>query len=393
MDFKELLARYQEGLTNEEETQYIEKELAKQEAIENYLAEQINIDFKEKLDSSSQDETQKVQRLVSSRLRRLVLIAVLIVVLMAISVFGVLSPLVDYLYYQPDEVTVGQHFQDITFDLMAFTELNLPGYALRGMVATESLGFGEYHVHYGRLNLFTQETHPVNIKIKRDSRFGTFEDFFGSNYFNFGFLTVRDPQTEHFNHLKDQKQRLTHHLEQLHPVAYVSAYATFEYDLTMNELEDLKRQYPDLDFAWVGVRTHSDAEHVPFLIGFNPNPNAGSMPADKPSMETYPFFRLVDWISSEYMRPTGSNAKGYEQHYLSLLRYMIDREEAVAVLDHSQHKTHFYKEALTHALEEGVTTYGVLVFGNAEDLLPFIQDPLIKTLEIDQVIASKRYLE
>lgn len=41
---------------------------------------------------------------------------------------------------------------------------------------------------------------------------------------------------------------------------------------------------------------------------------------------------------------------------------------------------------------QGIKTFVVLVYANAEDLIKLVENESIKTIELDQVMASKRYL-
>ena len=285
-----------------------------------------------------------------------------------------------------------EHNSDIFFDLTAFTELNLPGYAITGIVGAESLGFGMYNIYFGRRNLFTKEVNNIFVKIKRDNRIGTFEDFFGEHYLNF--LAVREPNVFEPQHIKNQKERVINHVKQLNAISYASAYITFEEDLTMEEVYEMSMKYPDVKFAWVGIRTAPKDEVVQYLTGFPIDPNAGSVADDRPDKDKYLAFQLLDWLRSN---STGSRQKsiwpkGYELHYTSLLRYMIDRKEAVNVLDYNNLKTEYYQSALDYVEEHGVKTFGVLVYANAEDLMELIENESVKTVELDQVMASKRYI-
>jgi hypothetical protein len=84
--------------------------------------------------------------------------------------------------------------------------------------------------------------------------------------------------------------------------------------------------------------------------------------------------------------------KAYTNHYISLLKYVNDRPKAVKALDLYQPKMQRYTDALNYAKKNGVKTYGVLVYAEAGDLLEFINNEKIKTIEIDNVLASKRYI-
>jgi len=294
VNFKDLLDKYKDGTATEEEKKLVELEIEKYEAMEDYFSEDFNIDFKASFENENQkDETIQLKKSINKRLRKVVISSVAAVMIIMLSIFYVISPIIDSMYYNPSKVSLAQHFSDLYFDLGVLTELNLPGYALRGPAVSESLGFGNHNIYFNRVNLFTQESNNVSAKIKRNRRIGTFEDFFGDNFFGYGFQIVKDPNLYEFNHFKDQKERVMNHVNQLNPVSYVSAYITFENDLTIEEYVELSRKYSNLSLKWVGVRTAPQDEVVRDLTGFNPNPNDGSVSGETPDSDKYPYLQLV----------------------------------------------------------------------------------------------------
>lgn len=394
MKFKELMDKYKKGISSEKEKKLVEQEIEKYETIEEYLAEKLDMDFMTIRESDNQkEETIKIKKSVNSRLRKVVLTSVAVVLIMVLGIFFIVSPIIDSLYYNPSEVSMGEHLSNIYFDLTAFTELNLPGYAIAGIVGSESLGFGEYNIYFGRHNIFTGETNNISTKIKRDMRIGNYEDFFGENYFNFGFETIRNPDFFESQHVKEKKERVMDHIKKLSPVSYVSVYLTFEKDLTMEEFYDMAMKYSDIKFAWIGIRTAPKNEAVEYITGFSAIPNAGSIAGDRLDEDRYPAFQLVDWLRSN-TKPRNQSIwpESYELHYTSLLRYMITRKEAVNALDHNPLKSQYYQSALDYVEEHGVKTFGVLVYANAEDIMGLVENESIKTVELDQVMASRRYI-
>lgn len=55
--------------------------------------------------------------------------------------------------------------------------------------------------------------------------------------------------------------------------------------------------------------------------------------------------------------------------------------------------TEYYQSALGYVEENGVKTFGLLVYANAENIIELIENEKIKTVELDQVMASKRYID
>ena len=393
MSFKELLKKYKVGTASPEEAKIVDQEIEKFEALEEYLTE----DFEESFPAPFEKEADaqggsSIQKSVNKRLRKVVAASVAAVMLLYLSIFYILSPIVDAMYYNPSRVSVGKHHSDLFFDLKAFTELNLPGYAVRGLVLSDRLGFGQHRIFFDRTNLFTQENQNVSAVIRRNSRIGSHEDFFGDSYFNFSFQIVRDPNLYEFDLYKNQKERVMNHVYQLHPTAYTSAYITFERDLSIEDYSELARKYNKVSFRWVGVRTAPADEPARYLTGFNPNPNDGSVTGDTADPKKYPYLQLVDWLSEKNNLSRYGMAEGYRLHYTSLLRFMADRPSAVRALEFAPEKSDYYQSALSYVEEKGVNVFGVLVYADSKDLIELVENEDIKTVELDSVLASRRYI-
>lgn len=396
MNYRELIKRYKEGLVSEEEKRIIEQEIEKYEAIEEYISDKIDMDFDDLTFSINNDknkeEAESIKKSVNRRLRKVVITSVAIVIALVIGIFCIISPIIDSFYYNPAKVSVGSKDSDINFDLYAFSELNIPGYSISSNVNIEKLGFGGYTISFFRRNLFTQEDDYVTTKIKGDIKINDYTEAIlnkGSD-----FISVRYPEGMSLEQVDRQKSKVVNHIMQLNPVSYVSANLTFEKDLTMKELHELELKYPEIEFIWAGIRTPQNSIRND-LIGIHLLSSNSLLLTDKLVEEKYPAFHIMEWL----VNPAGYEssdlsleAKAYELHYKSLLQYMVDREEATDVIDYSD-KLQYYKSALEFAEENGVKTYGVLIYSNAEKLIELVENESIKTVELNEVMASKKYLK
>lgn len=396
MDFKDLLNKYKEGNASAEQIKFVEEELNKHELIQEYLCEGYDITFEKDtfkedvLKGNVKEETALVKRSVNKRLKKVIVASVSIVFLILFAIFYLISPILNNFYYNPSEKTVGRYNQDLYFDLRAFTELNLPGYTLNNAYS-ESSGFGAYNIYFQRRNLFTGDVKNINAKIKRNVKIGSFEDFFETSYL--GFAGITQPGTNESEFLKGQKDRVINHIDELNPVSYISAYITFENDLTMKEFDELNKKYNNkISFKWVGVRIVGKGEPINYLSGFIPEPNDQSVTNDSADKDKYPALQLVDIMMDENNDNKYNMEVVYTKHFISLLKYMVDREKAVKVLDENNNKMEYYKDTLNYVENNGVNTYGVLVCGEARDLLEFINNEKVKTIEIDNVSPSKKYI-
>lgn len=393
MKFKELLDKYKNGIATDEEKMMIEEELEKHENIEEYLNEKIDINFLSlEKDQGRIDDNISIKKSVNNRLRASVFKTLSIVIISVIIIVFILSPIMGNFYYNPSKISVGKKNSNIEFDLKAFTDLNLPGYKLASSVDIHSLGFGVYDIWFYRRNLYTQENNNISLKIKRDELSTTSENNFTEMYINF--MSIKHPHFITDIETAQQKERVLDHIKKLSPVSYTSTYITFYEDLTMDELRDLQGKYTDVDFIWAGIRTSNPSEPINTITGFGLNFSGDPVAYDKPDEEKYPAFNFLDWTSSGSGKVSTTSiwAVGYDLHYRSLLKYMIDREEAVNVFFYNNLKTEYYQSSLDYVEEHGVKTFGILAYANAEDIIELIEDEDIRTVELDQVTASKRFI-
>ena len=92
MNFKELLDRYKNGTATEEEIKLVKREIEKYEAIEEYLAEKMDLDFISlKEDEKLKEETIGIKKSVNRRLRRVVIASVSIVLAIILGIFFIIS--------------------------------------------------------------------------------------------------------------------------------------------------------------------------------------------------------------------------------------------------------------------------------------------------------------
>lgn len=398
MDYKIIMKRYKEGTATEEEKRQIEEELEKFQELETYLSEALDEELLQEENDQEEYrerevlETKKIRTSVNKKLFQMGVLSALVIVLLYVGIFHGMSSLVDKFYYQPNKESVGNLDYDSSFDLYAINALNSPGVST-STVWVDTHGFGAYELYYTLRDGFTGETSNIHKRLQRGEVVYTQSDpIYGRNFFQ----SIRLPNDEAY--LAQRKNAVVAHLEALNGVTYVSLEVTFTKNLTMEELYALEEKYEDLDFQWAGIVTGETLETTKEFIGI-PLLNSharSSIMGDEKVLNTYPGLFLKDWL----VHPVGRSAhekplvaEGYEVHYKSLLDYLIQREEAVRVFEYREEKTLFYEEARAYAEDKGVETYGVVIYGEVEDLLLLGGDDLVKSLEFHGALVSRSNLK
>jgi hypothetical protein len=205
-------------------------------------------------------------------------------------------------------------------------------------------------------------------------------------------MDIRQPDIDRNGFAERQNKEVINHIKQLNPVSYISAYVLLKEDLSVKQFDELSSKYNDkVSFKWIGVRTGSEERPIDFLSGFNPNLNDGSVSSVSADKNKYPYLQLVDFMTVENNKPYSSSpmVEAYTKHFISLLKYVNDRENAVRALENNSSKVDYYKNALNYVNKNGINIYGGLVYGEATDLLEFISNEKIKAIEINNVLPSK----
>lgn len=394
MDYKDLMKRYKLNQVSEEEKLLVEKEIEKYEAMEEYFSE--NLDDELGLLESNGDgernhnETAELKKSVDHRLRKVIIKSVLIAMGLWISVFFILSPLIDAFFYNPQKVSVGELENDVTFDLAAVTELNMPGISASTVFADRK-GFGAYHITYSYLDHFTGNFNEVNHVIKRGKIVSSRRD-----------PVLRFDPFENLRYYSNQKEILEElnenartHVDEMNPVSYGSFSIGFEEDLTLEELVELEEKYENIEFMWAAIRTSENDEDVQERLGIQLFGNRLMSPVtgDEKIGEKYPAFSMMNWMVRSQIDAENakSMAEGYKQHYLSLLQYVVDRGKNLEMIEERENKRMIYENALRYAENEGVKVYGLVVYSEMRNIKEFIENENLKLFDINGALALRSY--
>ena len=96
----------------------------------------------------------------------------------------------------------------------------------------------------------------------------------------------------------------------------------------------------------------------------------------------YPYLELG------YIGGGAYSADIYENHFKSLVKYMIDNKDFIE-LQHPNAHTFTYEDTLKYVEKNGVKSYGVLVNGSKDSILKLRENKFVYNLNIDDVKASR----
>lgn len=387
MTYKELLLLYKNQELPKEQREQIEKEIEKQEAINEYLFdnEQVpefsELEFIEEKDKAKQSfDEKRFLKMIKKSIRRAFLklgigvgVAAIAVVL-AVTVFinNVLPTIIEGRYYNPAHIVgiveeTKNETNKMTLDTAVYTELFNPGY-YRIKVNVKNEGGGNYDIH-------------IPQKFSENGQFrdvyGTVEkgklNLFGENIYKAPYKSVfATEETEGLlssvagNGAAGDTETAKRKLEDLNESDYYVGFVTLDKVMTYDEFVKWC-EATEVSPRWSAMcRQQEPGEYVAKdIIGFNVISSSGALGYER---EEYPYLvyndlmevveEFPEFVSSEYM----------EIHVKSMLGYMADNEDFCNMVGSAFPQSE-YERFINSIDEYGIHTYGFAVVTQKSELL------------------------
>lgn len=380
MKFKELFEKYLNSKTSPEETEIVENEIEKNEIINEYLAEKIDLRItgeRELLDddnSASEDKEiiKNIQKSINRKLSIAALSAVLIVLLIFLSTKYIVSPLMDASYYNPSK-KMGEFINKVTMDMAAFTELHFPG-TITYNAEAEPLGFGSYNIKISQDDIFKGSRIVYEGKIEKGAKKYLQRDFYRFPYVNAFHYEIYGNEGDIDSNVQMEE------LNALPESSVAKVYVSFKKDITIEEVSSLMDKYNSLNFVWVAVRPSQEREPAP-QFGFEPSGVGVVFERGIIDDTKYPYFELANDTSLPH------RAEVLETHFKSLLKYMADNNSFLKIFEIPV-DVETYTDTLQYIESNGVKSYGVLVMGRSSEILKLGKDPIVNGMMIDDIKLS-----
>lgn len=395
MSFKDIYEKYINNEASEEEIKIVEEEIEKNEIISEHLCNKIDDDLfnvNSNIDTSHLDENHEIKssgynkknneedillKNINRKIRNKFLKAVLASVVIVISILAgakyIVSPMMDSKYYNPSTERGDFSTQFLT-DISVFTELHFPG-VITSYTNEESLGYGKYNVKITQSNTFKNTETTYDGVINKGNL-----EYIESDFYKYPVMNVFKYGVYPFDDAFDDAKLELEELKQLPSTSQVSAYISFNEDIDMKEITKMIEKYDDLYFSWVGIRTcDKNIQQLP-QMGFESS-GSGIILEGFENSEDYPYLELAN-IDKAY------SADIYENHFKSLVKYMIDNKDFIE-LQHPNAHTFTYEDTLKYVEKNGVKSYGVLVNGSKDSILKLRENKFVYNLNIDDVKVSR----
>lgn len=312
-------------------------------------------------------ELRAIQKSIRKRNWKIIAISVVLAAVLVWSCVNIFIPAAEKAYWDPFDCTVCEGVSDVELVLSAYTELFQPGWEVSSVYSGRN-GFASYDLNIIRYDLAKAEfSYMTGTLIKDelgwDSRF--IREGAAINHFDrasFPFYAMFD----------DQKQAVLEKLQELPEYVTVEAAVSFSSDLDMQQLLLLREEY-DLPITWVAIRNAPMDEQKTPLCGMD------AFCGGRVNFivnETYPQF-YVDTAANPGF---AFAATDLEQHFKSLLQFSSDRLEAGRGARVYGGDRNYYAEVLEYVEENGVMSYGCMVFTSPQTLLELLEDERISQI-------------
>lgn len=368
MTFKDAMAHYRAGTATPEERKLVEEELEKSQLVADYLDEQWAEEPLPPLDAPA-GEIQQVRKKLRRHSLTLVLTSVaLAAALLLGTIYGVI-PALEKQYWDPNEQTLGQQFfTDFDITLDAYAELFCPELTIL-QTFSKRTGFASHELNI-RYELSGQSPSYAIAQLERDTLTLPMELLDQSvllNIFERGSYPTYPDTPETLSWTRES-------LEKLPDFVSVTAAVSFSEDWSMDRLLAFASSLDEQShIGWVGIRHYpSDIQFYP-LCGIKPFEGGTVLETESAD---YPFLNIkgIDSLTAEQM----------QQHFLSQLRWSLDRTKAGRGIPIGWHDpaTSYYESVIDYVEENGMYTYGCYLTTTPQNLLRLLDEGVVSKIFI-----------
>ena len=389
MNYEELLKKYRQGQTTEEETRRIEEDIEKFEAISVYLEETLE---EERTGLEIEEADAKDIRRIKGKVNRKVFFYSFSGAAVLIAIILLINLICSQIFYNPNKGIREIYGGDgqLMLDLSVYTEMHNPGYIVNQAHA-EPDWFGKYglSVTWGRLFTGEEEKAYINLVRGKVKESGNVErSFKGTSIYHaigtkLGMVIYEGKDDTSMDLAKAELQNQQEHIAALPESAYLAVNITFPEAKTVEEMLKFADQYQGVSIIYNYVESKTGALQMNGF-GFD---RAGIIPDQTEEInQKYPYL----WTLGEDM-DSGDRAEKWTLHYESMLKYLSERGEFIDMMTDavSGWSSVDYKEELETVKKEGIHIVGMQIHGNRQDILDIIASGEIDGMDILDVKVSE----
>jgi len=386
--FLDIFERFKSGTATDEENAIVHDEIEKYTVIEEYLAEEFDRALPEATDVDNTSAGKRIARKVRFKIIGTVLISLLVVA----ALYTAVVYLCNNYFYNPNQGIAEVYGGDgqLRLDMWAFNSLHSPEYTTMYAEAWRD-GLGSYQLRIDQHNLFTGRLEVVSERIVRGEAMSK-DDRILNGYWRlpignaFGYREgtmswIDETGVSHSTPMEEIFKGQIDELRILPESSRVSAYVTFEKDMTLEEFAQLHDEWSgDVWFLYAAVESREG--YIPNTLGFSPDGGGIIMESLPPD---FPYLQL----SNHYEELQTDPAYVWEQHFRALLGHLISRPQFLETLvPVNGLSPQYYEQVLDYIDENGMEVYGSLISGSAEAVLSFLESESLSDFYVNDVRLS-----
>lgn len=388
-DWQALIKRVKNKQATPEEQALFEEKRAEYQAFQDYLLED---EWERIVEKPAMDlpeaSFQKMKRATNRRIVIKILLVLLCLVGLLVVGNYVGKKVMDRFYYNPTVTSLESDLSDLAIYDFLYTELTRPEIEWTYSQTTPLSG-GNYQIqNYYQKKYALAQTPILEVTYQIQKGKVTYLNNYENPPLNIEHYPtfLYSDRKENAKIIETTKATTLNKIKQLPKSGSVSGFLAFKEALTTQEIFGHFGKFDRANIRGLSVenQTPEDSRENGDLHGLGMDLMHGigiQMMRAQAFMELneeYPELFPRAFINS---RP-GFTAETYEQHYLSLLRYLIDHQELLAYLPDTSVTIDELKQALAYVEKNGVKINGIYFSGSVDDFLYYAQKEEVLIMDV-----------
>jgi hypothetical protein len=355
--------------------------------------------------------TRQVNRLIRRAFIRMGTVVGAVVLAVLLFVMFALPHIVSLFYYNPAK-EVAENTSQFALDLRVYTELATPGY-LRDLVRIQENGYGNYDITiFQWFSLNGKMTNVAGTIKKGDMQLYDVNQLQRPTGNAFAWYQMPGGSKDSIRELvadgakvqsvAGNREWATESLEKLSDTETYVAYVTLDRMMPYEEFMWFVKE-SDYPISWCAVCTVNGIDERPEYfqaknLGFVCDPHSScSLEWDQ---EKYPNLFLwadnsthLEWEEWDVLQKNLADESYMKTHFVSLLRYMAEQKEFLAMIEGAygvgvedkEAGSRYYSEAADYVEEHGLVVYGCVAIADKETILKMNEDEAVYEIYAEEL--------
>ncbi len=406
MKYREVLELYKKNELNEIQKQQVEDDIARQEAISEYLfdkeeADEFVVDdfrrteyteIKKGQKKNAEDFTKIINRKIRNAFIKMGAVIVGITMAAVLFVVFALPKLINQHYYNPGKV-IGENTNQMSLDMRVYTEATMP-LKIRSNVDVNEKGYGNYGIYIPQTLSYTGTFQSVSGEINKGELTFYNSDILKKPSSNmFAWFQIYGNSEKPLSYWIDEAGQmntsiaaaLDDPMEKLYSLkenTLYEAYVTLDKMLPYEEFMKFQES-TGVAAGWCAILTESPADNGGKIMVENLGMECALTMSSvlKFDEEAYPELQVwrtelgvVDEVEDNTSLAEENiwKEEPMKQHFISMMKYLSDQKDFLAMMGEKDTKR--FERAAEYVEENGLMVYGYVVLEEKEELIQLAEE-------------------